>query len=66
MGVDRGEDQRPTWASAPRGAEKLAATERFALIATAQVPLPLQSPLQPVKVWPAAEPAGGVTRVAPW
>ena len=56
---------RPTSASGPSGAVKLAVTERFAPIARAQAPLPAQSPLQPVKVWPAAGVTVSVTAVPP-
>ena len=56
-----GADQRPAWASGPAGAEKWAVTDRFVLIATVQVPVPLQPPLQPVNAWPGAEAAVSVT-----
>jgi hypothetical protein len=42
----------PKVASGPCGALKLAVTDRLVVTDRLQLPLPVQSPLQPSKLWP--------------
>jgi hypothetical protein len=64
IGLGTGASHLPTVASGPGGAANSAVAARLALITRVQVPTPLQSVLQPVKLCPLTGVAVSVTVVA--